>query len=92
MSLKSRVKKLETLVMPLSRPIRSPVAWAAIVDGQLIRLGLRNGTNLTGPEAQNALEEAQRKRDPYKVYLFDPDLLTQEAERSDVAPEPSEKT
>jgi hypothetical protein len=77
MTLKSRVKNLETLVMHLSRPIRSPVAWAAIVDGRLIRLGLRNGTKLTGPEAQKALEEAQRYRDPYKVYLFDPNLVTQ---------------
>jgi hypothetical protein len=54
---------------------RSPVAWAAIVDGQLIRLGLRNGSILTGPEGQQALDEAQKKRDPYKVYLFDPNLL-----------------
>jgi hypothetical protein len=75
MTLRSRVKKLEMLELHLSRPIRSPVTWAAIVDGQLIRLGLMNGTNLTGPEAWQALDEAKRMRDPYKVYLFDPKLL-----------------
>jgi hypothetical protein len=69
MTLKSRLLKLEKIISETSR---SPVTWAAILDGQLIRLGLRNGSILTGPEAQQALDEAQRKRDPYKVYLFDP--------------------
>ena len=69
MNFKSRLLKLEKCISEISR---SPVIWAAIVDGQLIRLGLRNGSILTGPEAQQALDEAQRKRDPYKVYLFDP--------------------
>jgi hypothetical protein len=69
MTLKSRLLKLEKIISETSR---SPVTWAAILDGQLIRLGLRNGSILTGPEAQQALDEAQRKRDPYKVFLFDP--------------------
>jgi hypothetical protein len=69
MTLKSRLLKLEKIISETSR---SPVTWAAILDGQLIRLGLWNGSILTGPEAQQALDEAQRKRDPYKVYLFDP--------------------
>ena len=69
MTLKSRLLKLEKIISETSR---SPVTWAAILDGQLIRLGLRNGSILTGPEAQQALDEAQRKRDPYKAYLFDP--------------------
>ena len=68
MTLKSRLLKLEKIISETSR---SPVTWAAILDG-LIRLGLRNGSILTGPEAQQALDEAQRKRDPYKVYVFDP--------------------
>jgi hypothetical protein len=69
MTLKSRLLKLEKVISEIRR---SPVTWATILDGQLIRLGLRNGSILTGPEAQQALDEAQRKRDPYKVYLFDP--------------------
>ncbi len=72
MNLKSRLLKLKSRFVSSSR---SPVVWAAIVDGKLIRLGLRNGTNLTGSKAQQALEEARKKRDPYKVYLFDPDEL-----------------
>jgi hypothetical protein len=76
MTLKSRVKKLEELEKRCIKTSRSPVHWAAIVDGKLIRVGLGNGTNLAGPEASRALEEAQKKRDPLKVYLFDPnDLL-----------------
>jgi hypothetical protein len=76
MTLKSRLKRLEKLEERCSMTSRSPVNWAAIVGGNLIRVGLGNGTNLAGPEARRALEEAQKKRDPYKVYLFDPnDLL-----------------
>jgi hypothetical protein len=69
MTLKSRLLILEKVISETSR---SPVTWAAIVDGHLVRLALRNGSILTGPEGQQALDEAQRKRDPYKVYLFDP--------------------
>jgi hypothetical protein len=72
MSLKSRLLKMEKRLREISR---NPVAWASIVDGKLICLGLWNGTKLTGPEAQKALEEAQRNRDPYKIYLFDPDVF-----------------
>jgi hypothetical protein len=72
MKLKHRLEKLEKQVGQTSR---SPVAWASIVDGQLIGLGLRNGMKLTGPVAQKALEEAQRVRDPYKVYFFDPSIV-----------------
>jgi hypothetical protein len=72
MNLNSRLLKLESR---FARPSRSPVVWAAIVEGNLIRLGLADGTNLTGSEARQALEEAQKRRDPYKVYLFDPDEL-----------------
>jgi hypothetical protein len=72
MSFKSRLLRLEERVGEISR---SPVQWTAIVEGQLIRLGLRNGSILTGPEALQALEEAQGKHDPYKIYLFDPDLV-----------------
>jgi hypothetical protein len=72
MTLKSRLLKLERIISEISR---SPVTWAAIVDEQLIRLGLRNGSILTGPEAQQALDEAQKRRDPYKVYLFDPNCV-----------------
>jgi hypothetical protein len=72
MTFKSRLLKLEKVISETSR---SPVTWVAIVNGQLIRLGLRNGSILTGPEAQQALDEARRKRAPYKVYLFDPNLL-----------------
>jgi hypothetical protein len=72
MTLKSRLLKLERVISEISR---SPVIWTAIVDGQLIRLGLRNGSILTGPEAQQALDEAQKRRDPYKVYLFDPNCV-----------------
>jgi len=76
MTLKSRLKKLEKLEERCSKMSRSPVHWTAIVDGKLIRVGLGNGTNLAGPEASRALEEAQNKRDPLKVYCFDPnDLL-----------------
>ena len=76
MTLKNRLKKLEKLEELCIKTSRSPVHWAAIVDGKLIRVGLGNGTNLAGPEASRALEEAQKKRDPLKVYLFDPnDLL-----------------
>jgi hypothetical protein len=69
MTFLSRLLKLEKVFSEISR---SPVTWAAIVDGQLIRLGLRNGSILTGPEAHQALVEARRKRDPHKVYFFDP--------------------
>jgi len=72
MTLKTRLLKLEKVISDISR---SSVTWAAIVDGQLIRLGLRNGSIHTGPEAQQVLDEARRKGDPYKVYLFDPNLL-----------------
>jgi hypothetical protein len=69
MNFKTRLLKLEEYINETSR---SPVTWAAIVNGELIRLGLRNGSILTEPEAQQALDEARRKRDPFKVYLFDP--------------------
>ena len=76
MTLKSRLKKLEKLEELCSETSRSPIRWAAIVDGELIRVGLGNGTNFAGPEALRVMEEAQKKRDPLKVYLFDPnDLL-----------------
>jgi hypothetical protein len=76
MTLKNRLKKLEKLEELCRKTSRSPVHWAAIVDGKLIRVGLGNGTNLAGPESRRTLEEAQKKRDPLKVYLFDPnDLL-----------------
>jgi hypothetical protein len=64
MTLKNRVKKLEELEKRCTKTSRSPVHWAAIVEGKLIRVGLGNGTNLAGPESRRALEEAQKKRDP----------------------------
>ncbi len=70
MTLKNRLKKLEKLEKRCSKMSRNPVHWAAIVDGKLIRVGLGNGTNLGGPEASRALEEAQKKRDPLKVCLI----------------------
>jgi len=72
MTLKNRLKKLDER---RSQTSRSPVHWAAIVDEKLIRVGLSNGTNLVGPEARRALDEAHKKRDPLKVYLFDPNHL-----------------
>jgi hypothetical protein len=55
MTLKSRLKKLEKLEERCNEIRRSPFQWAAIVDGELIRVGLGNGTNLAGPEASRAL-------------------------------------
>jgi hypothetical protein len=43
MTLKSRLKKLENLEERCSEIRRSPIQWAAIVDGELIRVGLGNG-------------------------------------------------
>jgi hypothetical protein len=61
MTLKNRVKKLEELEKRCIKTSRSPVHWAAIVHGKLIRVGLGNGTNLAGPESSRALEEAKKK-------------------------------
>jgi hypothetical protein len=70
MTLKSRLLKLEKRVGETNR---SPVIWATIEGEKLIQVRLQNGTTLTGSEAQQALEEARKKRDPFKVYSgFDP--------------------
>ena len=70
MTLKSRLLKLGKRVGETNR---SPVIWATIEGEKLIQVRLQNGTTLTGSEAQQALEEARKKRDPFKVYSgFDP--------------------
>ena len=73
MTLKSRLSKLEKHIQHVSVTSRSPVVWATFDDEKLIHVRLQNGTILTGSEAEQALEEARKKRDPYKVYSgFDP--------------------
>ena len=69
MTLKNRLKKLEKLEELCIKTSRSPVHWAAIVEGKLIRVGRGNGTNLAGPEASRVLEEAQKKRDPLGLFV-----------------------
>jgi predicted lipoprotein len=73
MTLKSRLLKLERVIGETSR---SPVVWVTIDGEKLIHVRLQNGTTLTGSEAQQALEEARKKRDPFKVYSgFDPEKI-----------------
>lgn len=73
MTLNSRLLKLEKVITETSR---SPVVWVTIDGEKLIHVRLQNGTTLTGSEAQQALEEARKKRDPYKVYSgFDPEKI-----------------
>ena len=75
MTLKSRLLKLEKHIQRVSVTSRSPVVWATF-DEKLIHVRLQNGTILTGSEAEQALEEARKKRDPYKIYSgFDPRAL-----------------
>ena len=70
MTLKSRLLKLEKVISEISR---SPVVWVTIDGEKLIHVRLQNGTTLTGSEAQQVLEEARKKRDPFKVFSgFDP--------------------
>ena len=70
MTFKRRLLKLEKR---LGETSRSPVVWVTIDGEKLIHVRLQNGTTLTGSEAQQALEEARKKRDPFKVYSgFDP--------------------
>jgi hypothetical protein len=68
MTFKSRLLKLEKCLERLGETSRSPVVWATIDGEKLIHVRLQNGTTLTGSEAQQALEEARRKRDPFKVF------------------------
>ena len=73
MTFKSRLLKLEKRLEHLGETSRSPVVWLTIDGEKLIHVRLQNGTTLTGSEAQQALEEARKKRDPFKVYSgFDP--------------------
>jgi predicted lipoprotein len=70
MTFQSRLLKLEK---GLGETSRSPVVWVTIDGEKLIHVRLQNGTILTGSEAQQALEEARKKRDPFKVFSgFDP--------------------
>ena len=72
MTLKSRLSKLEKHIQHVRETNRNPVVWATF-DEKLILVRLQNGTILSGSEAEQALEEARKKRDPYKVYSgFDP--------------------
>jgi hypothetical protein len=76
MTFKSRLLKLEKRLQRLGEANRSPVVWVTIDGENLIHVQLQNGTTLTGSEAQQALEDARKKRDPFKVYSgFDPDKI-----------------
>jgi hypothetical protein len=70
MTFQSRLMKLEK---GLGETSRSPVVGVTIDGEKLIHVRLQNGITLTGSEAQQALEEARKKRDPFKVFSgFDP--------------------
>jgi hypothetical protein len=77
MTLKSRLVKLEKRIQHVRETNRSPVVWATFDDEKLIHVRLQNRTILRGSEAQQALEEARKKRDPFKVYSgFDPHKIS----------------